>query len=99
MKIWKITTLLLIFREYQYIGKVLKQENAYIYLENKAKFSQNDEIEFIFPQIENDFKYKVSKIYDENKNEIDFTKPNTIVILPIDKSIENHALVRIKISS
>ena len=86
-------------REYQYVGKVLKQENGYIYLENKAKFFLNDEIEFIFPEIENDFKYQVFKIYDENKNEIEFTKPNSIVLLPMNKNLANYALVRIKISS
>ncbi|MBL7149767.1 MAG: U32 family peptidase C-terminal domain-containing protein, partial [Candidatus Cloacimonetes bacterium] len=59
-----------------------------------AKFSVGDEIEIIFPDMNNDLSLEISKLYNEEGELISFTKPNTIVRIDIDKEIPPYGIVR-----
>ncbi|MDP8267506.1 MAG: U32 family peptidase [Candidatus Tenebribacter davisii] len=83
-------------RDYQFVGEIEKIEGTSVYIKVKAKFSTGDEIEFIFPDRTEDFKLTVKKIYDEENNQIQYTKPNTITRLNLDKKIPKWGIVRKK---
>ena len=84
-------------RNYQYLGEVIKIEKDFIQVDIKAKFSIGDDVDFIFPEIEDDFTVNISNIFDLENNPIEFTKPNTIVKLKLNKKIKEHCLLRKKI--
>jgi putative protease len=81
-------------REYQYLGNVVQAENGLAKIEIKGKFSLGDEVEFIFPNFEDDFSLKISAIWDEEKQSIPFSKPNTNIYLPIPHAIPEWGLIR-----
>ena len=84
-------------RNYQYLGEVIKIKDDFVEIDIKAKFSIGDEVDFIFPEIENDFTCKISEIFDLNDNSIEFTKPNTIVRLKLSHLVKEHCILRKKI--
>ena len=81
-------------RDYQFIGEIIKNEKKSIYIAVRAKFSVGDEIEIIFPDMNNDLSLEISKLYNEEGELISFTKPNTIVRIDIDKEIPPYGIVR-----
>lgn len=83
-------------RNYEYLGNIIQQKNGRIYLEVKAKFYKNDSIELLFPNRMDDAKLKIKNIYDEENNQIEFTKPNTIVSIPYAKELPEFGIVRKK---
>ena len=84
-------------RNYQFIGKILQQKGKTIHIEVKAKFSLNDELEIIFPEIKKDIKFKVKNIRKEDDEPLNFTKPNTIVKIDLDQKIPLHGIIRKKL--
>jgi len=83
-------------RDYQFIGEITKIEEMFAYISVKAKFSVNDFIEIIFPDISMDITLKIEKIINADNEEIMFTKPNTIVRIELPHSIPENGLVRKK---
>lgn len=84
-------------RKFQFIGEINKIEGKSAFISIKAKFKIGDEIEFIFPNRNADFKLLVESIYNEEKESIQFTKPNTIIRLDLDKKLPKWGIVRKKI--
>ncbi len=84
-------------RNYQYLGEVINIDNEFIEVDIKAKFSIGDDVDFIFPDIEDDFTVTISQIYDREGNLIEFTKPNTIIRLRLENPVKEHCLLRKKI--
>ncbi|MDP8200917.1 MAG: U32 family peptidase [Candidatus Tenebribacter burtonii] len=83
-------------RDYQFIGEIQKVIRTSAYISIKAKFCIGDEIEFIFPDKKNDFKMSVNSIFNEEDEQIKFTKPNTIIRLDLDKKLPEWGIVRKK---
>ncbi len=83
-------------RTYEYLSNIIQQKNGRIYLEVKAKFYRNDSLELLFPNRTDDKKLRIESIYDEENNQIEYTKPNTIVSIPYDKKIPGFGIVRKK---
>ena len=81
-------------RDYQFIGEIVKTDKKSLYITIRAKFSVGDEIEIIFPDMNNDFSLKISNLYNEKGESISFTKPNTIVRVDINKEIPPFGIVR-----
>lgn len=83
-------------KTYQYLGNVIGQKKNYILVKVKAKFLLGDKIEIISPELEKDFKMVVKKIIQlgESDKKVSFTKPNTIVMLPLQKKVPNFAILR-----
>lgn len=84
-------------RDYQFIGEVDKVEGTSVFVSIKSKFQIDDEIEFIFPDIEEDFKIIVTQIFNEDNERIQQTKPNTLIRLDLDRKIPDWGIVRKKI--
>lgn len=84
-------------RDYQFIGEIINIVNGSAFISIKAKFSIGDEIEFIFPDSKADFSLTVESIYNEDNQLIQFTKPNTIIRLSLDKNLPKWGIVRKKI--
>ena len=84
-------------RDYQFIGEVERNEGKSVFISIKAKFCIGDKIEFIFPDSEYDFQMKVKLIYNEENEQIQLTKPNTIIRLDLDKKLPEWGIVRKKI--
>jgi U32 family peptidase len=83
-------------RDYQFIGEIVEENNHEIKAAIRSKFSLNDEIEFIFPDRRNDFKWKVNNIFDEEDVPLEFTKPNTVVKIVLPKKVNSKGIIRIK---
>ncbi len=81
-------------RNWQYLGNIEKIEDGLVSVSVLSKFSKDEEIELVFPDMDKDLKLKVDKIYDEAGNLIDFTKPNTVVRIPVNQDIPDSGLVR-----
>ncbi len=83
-------------RTHQFIGEIISTNEKSVTINIKAKFSLNDTIEFIFPEIEKDFLWKVDNIQNEFGQMIEFTKPNTIAIVNLPFLIPENGIVRIE---
>ncbi|MFA7057030.1 MAG: U32 family peptidase [Candidatus Cloacimonadales bacterium] len=81
-------------RDYKFIGKVIQQEDELLKIQILNKFEIGDELEIIFPDIEDDIKIQVDTIYSEDKQKITFTKPNTNSYLEYSGKIPEYGLVR-----
>lgn len=84
-------------RDYKFIGKVINQENGLVKIQILNKFEVGDEIEIIFPNIEDDVILTVKNLYSEDKQRISFTKPNTNAYIELQGDIPEYGLVRIKV--
>ncbi|HPY97086.1 MAG TPA: U32 family peptidase [Candidatus Cloacimonadota bacterium] len=81
-------------RDWQYLGNIIKHDNQYAWVAVLSKFSLAEEISFIFPDLNTDFTLKIEELFDETGHQIDFTKPNTIVKIPINRTIPNFGILR-----
>lgn len=81
-------------RDYKYIGKVLAKEDDLVKIQILNKFEVGDEIEIIFPNIDDDIVITVNNIYSEDKQRIPFTKPNTNAFIELQGEIPEYGLVR-----
>ncbi|MBT4332574.1 MAG: U32 family peptidase [Candidatus Cloacimonetes bacterium] len=84
-------------RDYQFIGEVQKVKRTSVFISIKAKFCIGDEIEFIFPDSKEDFQMTVKYIFNDENEQIQLTKPNTIIRLDLDKKLPEWGIVRKKI--
>ncbi|MBT3168607.1 MAG: U32 family peptidase [Candidatus Cloacimonetes bacterium] len=83
-------------REYQFLGEVVDIDGNFATIKVRSKFAVGENIELIFPNLEDDFKIKVTQINDENNEPILFTKPNTKIKLFVGKSIPHNGILRKK---
>ena len=84
-------------REYQFIGEIVDTDEDFILIFVRGKFQIGDFLEIIFPQPENDYTFRVEKIFNEENEEITFSKPNTIVKLKKNKQVDyKNGIVRKK---
>ena len=81
-------------RDYQFLGEIIKTYKKSIYIAVKAKFCVGDEVEIIFPDMNNDFSLKISELYNEEGEPITYSKPNTIVRIDFIKEIPSYGIVR-----
>ncbi len=81
-------------RDYQFIGTIVEQNGGEVKIDIRAKFELGDTIEFVFPEIEKDFSYRVCSIKNEKNQPIVKTDPNSVVSLPIDKPVPPHGIIR-----
>ncbi len=84
-------------RTHQFLGNIVRQEGFEIDIQIKAKFKLQEEIEFIFPDRKNDFVWKVDNLFDEDHNQIDFTKPNSIAKIYLPKKVPANGILRKKV--
>ena len=84
-------------RKYQFIGEITSSSEKIATVAIRAKFKLGDEIEFVFPNRQNDFSWQVTNIFDGENNPISFTKPNTNVNLRLPKIIPDNGIIRIKL--
>jgi len=84
-------------RDYQFLGEVITHNSEEIIINIRGKFSTGDEIDFIFPNITDDFSIVVNKIFDIDDQEIEFSKPNTFVKLKLNRAIPEWGILRKKI--
>ncbi len=68
---------------YQFIGDVFKTDDSFIYYNSKHKILKDSTIQIISPDIKNDNDIVVSEMFSEDDEALEFTKPNTIVKIPI----------------
>ncbi len=68
---------------YQFIGDVFKVDESFIYYNSKHKVLKNSTIQIISPDITCDRDIVLSEMYTENDEPLEFTKPNTIIKIPI----------------
>ncbi|MCB5249658.1 MAG: U32 family peptidase [Candidatus Cloacimonetes bacterium] len=85
-------------RDWQYLGNIIKHDEQFVWVSVLSKFSKNEEISFVFPDMSNDFSLIIAEIYDENDNLIEFTKPNTIVKIPVNRILKNYGILRKQIN-
>jgi U32 family peptidase len=84
-------------REHQFLGEITEVKGNETYVFVRSKFFAEDEIDIIFPDINDDLHLKGVQIFDEENNSLDFTKPNTIVKLKLNQNIPMHGILRKKI--
>lgn len=80
-----------------FLGIVKKCQNGKILVEERNLFKVGDVVEFFGPGIEV-FSYKIDKIYDEEKKEIEVARhPGMLVYLPILKEVPENTMMRLKV--
>ena len=84
-------------REHQFLGEITEVKGNETYVFVRSKFFAEDEIDIIFPDINDDLHLKGVQIFDEENNSLDFTKPNTIVKIKLNQNIPMHGILRKKI--
>ncbi|KQC10909.1 MAG: hypothetical protein APR54_11520 [Candidatus Cloacimonas sp. SDB] len=84
-------------REFQFLGTIIETDGKKIKVDVRSKFSLQDEIEIIYPDPEDDLKIKVSKIWSDENELINFTKPNTTVFLELPEDAKSYGILRKKI--
>ncbi|HHV36560.1 MAG TPA: U32 family peptidase [Candidatus Cloacimonetes bacterium] len=82
------------FSDCAYSGKIIAHEDGMIYFDCLAKVSVGDTISIIQPDPMQDFEVALSKIYDEEKNSVDFTKPNQRYYIDCDIPSSKRGLIR-----
>lgn len=82
-------------RDFQFIGEIIKAGTNPI-IAIRAKFSLGGRIEFIFPDQTKDFNLKVTDIFDLEGENLEFTKPNTQIMIKLDHPIPKHGIVRME---
>ncbi|HNX00701.1 MAG TPA: U32 family peptidase C-terminal domain-containing protein [Candidatus Cloacimonadota bacterium] len=82
-------------REYQYIGKIIDHDQGVAAVDCGSKFVVGDEIEFIFPQITDDFTYKVQEFRNQDGEVVDLSKPNQVFHIPINHDIPDMGIIRL----
>ena len=68
---------------YQFIGEIIKVDDDFLYYNSKHKIILGDTIQIISPDVKSDKDIIVSKIFNEEDETLEFTKPNTIVKIPL----------------
>ncbi|MCD4819846.1 MAG: U32 family peptidase [Candidatus Cloacimonetes bacterium] len=84
-------------RDYQFLGEIISQNQGEITIAVRGKFSLGEEIDLIFPDIKDDLTIKIEKIFDEEEQEIPFSKPNRSVKLKLNNTVPDWGIVRKKI--
>ena len=82
-------------RTYQFLGTVCSSGQS-PEIEIRSKFSVGDQIEFIFPDPQQDFCHTVDEILDAEGKQLGFTKPNSKIRLPLARFVEQPAILRLK---
>ena len=83
-------------RNWQFVGNIIDKEENLVKVKSYHKIESTDEIEIIFPDNKSDLVLKNFVIYDENKNIIRTTKPNSCFYLKIDEDIPDYGVIRLK---
>ncbi|MDD2615943.1 MAG: U32 family peptidase C-terminal domain-containing protein [Candidatus Cloacimonetes bacterium] len=78
----------------EYCGKVIAHEDGNMVFDCLAKISLGDTIELIFPEINQDIRLQVNKIYDNDYKELVCTKPNARFRVPLAQKDVLGALIR-----
>jgi putative protease len=84
-------------REHQFLGEITEVNDNDFSVFVRSKFFADEEIDIIFPDINDDLKLRSSEIFDNENNSLPFTKPNTIVKIKTNKKIPEHGILRKKI--
>jgi putative protease len=80
--------------DWQYCGKVTKAENGLLWFDCLSKIETGDLVQIIYPDRKDDITLTVSKIYDDEQNEVTMTKPNRSFGFPIETDKAEWGLVR-----
>ncbi|MCK9558146.1 MAG: U32 family peptidase [Candidatus Cloacimonetes bacterium] len=78
----------------EYCGKIIAHEKGRMVLDCLGKISLNDTIELVFPDINQDIRLRVSKIYDDDNQELECTRPNAYFKIPLAETNVVGALIR-----
>ena len=86
-------------REWQFVGTFINnQDSNHVYLvKSYGKITREETIELIFPDRHFDLEIANPILYDENMNEIDFTKPNTCFYIKVEKEVPDYGIIRKKL--
>jgi len=79
-------------KEVKETKEVVDQHEALV--DVRGKFSVGETIEVMRHSMDDDFLYEVAAICDENKNPVEFTKPNTRVWVTFDKPVGVNDMLR-----
>lgn len=80
--------------DWQYCGKVTKAENGLVWFDCLSKIVLGDKVQIIYPERTDDITCIIQKIYDDEMNSVEMTKPNRSFALPIDTDKAEWGLVR-----
>lgn len=85
-------------RTHQYLGEIISRDEGLLTVNVKARFSAGDLIEMIFPDPASDLDFRITRIYDEENNSLNFTKPNTVVKIAFDQKIPEFGILRMELN-
>jgi putative protease len=84
-------------RTHKVLGYIIDTMDNNALLDVRNKFFSGDTVEMIFPDLEDDKKFVINKIIDQEGNKLQFTKPNTIVKLELPFIPRKMGILRKKI--
>lgn len=81
-------------RDYQYIGKIIERCDSEITIECGSKFVCGDELELIFPNLDDDCTIKIAKFTDDEGGIVQRSKPNQQFHIPADHLVPDMGIIR-----
>lgn len=84
----------MVINKADFLGKVISFDGRFALIESRAKFCTGETVQFMRSNMEDDFEISVTEILLENGESIPFTKPNTKIILALDKPVETDDILR-----
>ncbi len=84
-------------RKGQFLGRVIRQEGDQALVEVRGKFKRGQTIEIMGWRLADDQSLVVDSIEDEARLPIHFTKPNSLVWIPVTRPVQENFLVRSRI--
>jgi len=82
-------------RDWQYCAKITQQDAmGIVWFDCFSKISLGEEIEIIFPDLDNDIIHTVTTILDTEVNAVQATKPNKVYGIPLAKHCPEYGIIR-----
>jgi putative protease len=81
-------------RDWQFIGNIIRVEDDLALVKSYHKVTNDSVLELIFPEVSADIRIEKLELFDEDRNRIEFTKPNSFFYVKIPQDIPEFGIVR-----
>ncbi|HNQ43968.1 MAG TPA: U32 family peptidase C-terminal domain-containing protein, partial [Candidatus Cloacimonadota bacterium] len=81
-------------RDWQYCGKIIAHQEGKLVFDSLAKVSRGDMVELIYPDLSEDFSLVLDRIYDDENNAVEHTRPNFRYWIPVAKPQPEAGILR-----
>jgi putative protease len=81
-------------RDWQFVGHITRCDGDLALVKSHYKVTNDSTLELIFPDVNCDITIEKPELFDEEKNRIDFTKPNSYFYVKVSRGFPQYGIVR-----